>query len=169
MKKILSLILTLFLLMPVFANADLDVSAMSDQELKDTIAACSAELRARATVSPDWVLLFEYRSVKVYQTGDAEIDRFGRLIIPVAIINDMDYPVLISIQDAKCNGWEIFSDGCSTKTGNSKVKDILTFDIRDANIESIDQIDSLTFSWWFINRDNTKDSFTDEYTEHRFW
>lgn len=167
MKRIIVLILSLVLICST-SYADIDVKSMTDQELKSIISSCSSELRSRQTVPPDWVLLFEYKSVQIYQIDEAEIDRFGYLDVPVAICNDMDFPVLVSLHDAKCNGWEIYSDGCSA-SAKSKKKDKLTFKVSDAFVESIDTINSLSFSWWFINRDNTKDSYKEFVDEIRFW
>ena len=169
MKKTVSFLLALVLFLSSFALADYDVKSMSDAELKELISACSAELRARETVPPDWILIYDYRSVQIYQTGAAEISIFGDYLnIPVAVINNNDYPVLISIKDAKINGWEVYSSGCSA-SANSKKKDDISFSIDAAFVKSIDQIDSISFAWKFINSDDTKDHYQHDSEEYRFW
>ena len=85
MKKLLTIILAVSLLLPAIALADLpDVTAYTDQELKDLISACSAELRARNTEEPAGTLVFEHEGVKLYQTGNPRFSS-DYMYIPVSI------------------------------------------------------------------------------------
>ena len=59
MKRLITIILILALAVPAAALADQDISLMTDQELKDMIAACSAEIRSRNTSEPEGILLFD--------------------------------------------------------------------------------------------------------------
>lgn len=145
-------------------------SSLSDQQLKDISALCSSELRSRSSVNSDWILLFEHEDVKVYQFGEAEIDRFGSLCVPVVLVDDSDFGVILSIKNAKCNGFEVFSDGPSTQTPHSKIKGKLTFNVDEAFVDSIDQIESISFTWWVIYRDSDKESYKQAEPEGRlFW
>ena len=167
MKKLLSMILVLILL-PVIALADPDVASMTDQELTDLIAACSAELMARHTVEPDGILIFEYEGVKVYQTGDAAV-LGDYLRIPVALNNENDYEVIIGINTPICNGWEIYASGCSA-AANARKKGTLSFEVSEADVTEIDQIISLTFRWQvFDNNTWTTVYIQEEAEDHRFW
>ena len=169
MKKLIATILIIILL-PIAAMADLpDVTGMTDQELKDLISACSQELRARNTSEPEGILLFEYEGARIYQTGKAEINFMGYLEIPVAIYNDMDIGISFGMDNVTCNGWDIYgsSVGASAK---AKKKDTLMFSVPDAEVKSMDQIDSLRFKWTVTNTETYMFIFKqEEQEEHRFW
>ena len=170
MKKLLAVILAVTMLLPAIALADLpDISGLSDQELKDLISACSQELMSRNKSESEDTLLFEYEDVRVYQAGKPSIDRLGYLTIPVTVYNDMDHEMVITPEDVTCNGWDIFATNCRA-TGNSKNKDELKFKVSDANVKSIDKIDSLLFRWEVIDFTEFDIVYTqEEREEHRFW
>lgn len=168
MKKLLSLLLALALLLPAAALADPDLTAMTDQELKDLIAACSAELRARSTTDPEGTLLFQYEQVRVYQTGDAYISG-DYLYVPVAVYNDMEHEMVMSAESAICNGWDIYAGNCRA-SGHAKKKNEIYFKVGDADITTIDQIVSLAFRWEVYDYDATEKVFKqEESAEYRFW
>lgn len=170
MKKLITIILAVAMLLPAIALADLpDVTAFTDQELKDLISACSAELMARNTSEPEGTLLFEYEGARIYQTGDAEIGFVGYLQIPIAIYNDMDIGVSISVDKAVCNGWDIYGLG-EGASPHAKKKGTLTFAVNDADVTSLDQIESLRFIWTVTNTENYMYIYKQpEPEEHRFW
>ena len=174
MKKLLALILVLALAMPAVSLAEfdimslLDLSTMTDEALRGMINLCSAELMTRHKVDPDGILILDQDNVRVYQTGDAYIS-YGFLRIPVAIVNDNDFEAWVGPDDAKCNGWDIYSSGDSA-SGKGKKKGNLAFNLSDAEIESIDQIESLEFKWSISNFDKFVSVYKDaEREEHRFW
>jgi len=174
MKKLLSLLLVMIML-PIAALANsidlttmFDFSTMTDDALKNIISLCSAELRSRASSDPEGVLLFEYDKIRLYQTGDPYIN-YGILYIPVVICNDGDYEAFVSPDNTICNGWSIYSSGCST-LANSKKKDAISFKIEDAEVTSVDQITSLLFVWNIFDMGTFNTTYQDEQpTEHRFW
>ena len=170
MKKLIILILALSLLLPVVALADLpDVTAMSDQELKDMITACSAELRNRATEDPDGILIFECDGLKIYQIEDASITSSGSLYVKIAIYNELDHDLHIRPDKVMCNDWEIYSGLC-TVSANAKTKSIMSFSLDDANVSSLDQIESFRFIWDIKTKDTYETVFKDDdRIEHRFW
>jgi hypothetical protein len=169
MRKLLSIILAMVLL-PIVALADLpDVTGMSDQELKDMIAACSHELMSRNTSEPEGTLIFEYEGVKVYQIGDPYFDFSGFLRLPVAVYNDTDCEMVISPQETHCNGWDISAGNCRA-TGKAKNKDDIYFEVSDADVTSIDQILNFDFKWQLYDFTNYKVVYLQETKEeHRFW
>lgn len=169
MKKLITVILILSLILPAAALSDLpDVTAFSDQELKDLISACSQELMARNTSEPEGVLLYEYEGVRVYQTGDAYISS-RYLYVPVAVYNDMDHEMVISVENCQINGWDVFGSNCRA-SGKAKKKDDIAFNIEDADVTSIDQISSLRFVWQVYDYEDRKTVYTqEEPEEHRFW
>jgi len=167
MKKLFAMILVIALALPVIALADPDVTSMTDQELRDMITACSAELRARSTTEPDGTLLFETEGLKLYQIGEPRVSS-DYLYIPVAIYNDLDFQVSLSPNVPKINGWEIYSSGASANA-KSKKKDELSFKISDADVTALDQIDSFVFGWTVFNMDTWEFPFESEGEEQRFW
>ena len=168
MKKLITVILILSLLLPAAALAT-DVTSMTDQELKEMIAICSAELISRNTTDISGTLLFEHEGVQLFQNGDAVIGSGGFLRIPVIIVNNTNHEMCISIEDAICNGWSIYSSGAST-VANSKKKDDLSFNVGDADVTSLDQIISLSFKWSVLNFDTFDTVYKQgEQEEHRFW
>jgi hypothetical protein len=170
MKKLITVTLILALLLPAVALADLpDITGMTDQELKDLISACSQELRARNTSEPEGILIFEYEGVRVYQTGDVYFDNRGYLNFPVAVYNDTEHEMVISIEDATCNGWDVSALNCRA-TGKAKHKDDLSIKVIDADVTSIDQIESLAFRWKVLDFTDLKEIYLqEEKEEHRFW
>lgn len=167
MKKLFTLLLVLALALPALVLADPDVTSMTDQELRDMITACSAELRARTTEETDGTLLFETEGLKLYQIGEPRVSS-DYLYIPVAIYNDLDFQVSLSPNVPKINGWEIYSSGASANA-KSKKKGELSFKIADADVTALDQIDSFVFGWSVFNMDTWEFPYVSEGEEQRFW
>ena len=170
MRKLLAIIMFFAIILPSAALSDIDVASMTDKELKDIISICSDELRARATIPQEWVLLFDCDTVQVYQTDEAYIGKtFKNLYVPIAVINDMDYDVIVSLKNIKCNGWEILDELCGA-SAKSKKKEDLSFNIDDAFVDSIDQITSFSFQWCVIvSKEKAESYYKGEIEEQRFW
>ena len=168
MKKLITIILAMAMLLPAVALADLpDVTSLSDQELKDLIEVCSAELASRDTAKEEETLLFDQDGVKLYQTGEAYVyDEY--LYVPVAIHSEKDFELSLGMENVKINGWETYSNGVFVIAG-AKKKDKLTFKIADADISEISQIESLEFSWVVFNNETWEFLYRGEIEEHRFW
>lgn len=171
MKKLITIILAVTLFLPAVALADLpDVSGLSDQELKDLIAACSAELMSRNVTEPEGTLLFNAGGMRAYQTGNAYIDDSGLLRIPVTICNDLNERAAISLEDETCNGWDIMSQGGAETKANSKKKAEMFFWVNKADVTDISQIDSLRFRWTVFSMESAQTLYEqEEIEEHRFW
>ena len=167
MKKLFTMLVVIVLAMPAIAMADLDVASMTDQELRDMIAACSAELRTRNTVEPDGTLLFETEGLRLYQIGEPHISS-DYLYIPVAVHNDLGFQLSLSPKVAKINGWEVYSNGVLV-SAEAKKKDELSFKIADADVTELAQIDSIRFAWTVFNMDTWEFPYEGEEEELRFW
>ena len=168
MKKLLTLILALALILPAAALADPDVKSMTDQQLRDLISACSAELQARATTPEGWILLLEYESVQLYQIGEAKLGSSKIITVPVAIINNSDKDVSIDAADVLCNGWEIDCWGPKA-SANTKKKGELQFFADDSDVESLEDVSSILFVWKIWDSDYNVIYKDEEPAEHRFW
>ena len=167
MKKLVIVTLILALILPAIALADLpDVSGMTDQELKDMINAASTELMARNTTEPEGTLLYEYDGISLYQTGDAYIKR-GYIHVPAVMINNRSQSSHIDMENVVCNGWECSGSIGTYVSENAKKRVEIEINVNDANITSLDEIESLKFKWtvgenyMFINKEESE--------EHRFW
>lgn len=172
MKKLIAivLILAVAMLLPCFAVGDVDVSGMTDHELKDTIAACAAELRIRHETTPDGILLFDAGGMRMYQTGDAYINNQGLLMVPVTICNDLDERAAILFEEETCNGWDIMSNGGAETKPKSKKKAEITFWVNDADVKEISEIESLSFKWTVFSMESATVLYEQENAEqYRFW
>lgn len=170
MKKLITVVLIIAMLLPVAAMADLpDVTALSDQELKDLVSAASAELMARNASDPEGTLRYEYEGARIYQTGPAEINFLGYLEIPVAVYNDMDFSISFGMDTVTCNGWDIYGDSAGA-SAKAKKKESLMISLADADVTAIDQIDSFRFKWTVTNTETYMYIYKQEESEeHRFW
>lgn len=168
MKKLITIILAMAMLLPAVALADLpDVAAFTDQELRDLITAASAELLARNTAEPDGILIFEKDGIKLYQTGEPTLSS-EYMHIPVAVYNDTDFEMNVSPENAKINGWEVYSGGIVVGAKARKKGDI-AFNIANADVTELGQIDSLRFSWLVFNQETWERPYEGEEEEYRFW
>lgn len=170
MKKLIAIIMALVIILPVVALAELpDITSFSDQELKDLISACSAELMTRRTYNPEGILLFEYEGAKVYQTGKATVDSSGHLRVPVVVYNDMDCGIAFGAENVICNGWDVAGGGVKA-SAKAKSKENLLFLLGDAEITSLEQIESLRFKLTVTNTDTFMYLYKqEELEERRFW
>lgn len=168
MKKLITIILAMAMLLPVVALADLpDITSLSDQELKDLIEVCSAELASRDTAKAEETLLFDQDGVKLFQTGEAYVyDEY--MYIPVAIHSEKDFELSLGMENVKLNGWDVYSSGVFV-SANAKKKGELSFKIADADVSEISQIESLEFSWVIFNNETWEFPYRGEVEEHRFW
>ena len=172
MKKLLTIILALSLLLPTIAMADLpDVTAFTDQELRELIDACSAELTKRSTKEDGKVLLLDQAGVTVYQNGEAEISSFtGAIVVPVIIENTLEKRVMVNIEDVMCNGWNCSGICGGALQPKSKMKDNLYLSVADAEIKKLDDVTSLSFRWVLFSPDDISYPYKQpEPEEHRFW
>ena len=169
MKKLLCILVTV-LLIPAAVLAGPDVSSMTDQELRDLIGQCSAELMARNNDDDAGVLIFDESGVRVYQIGKAYISSIaGYLMVRVAIYNDTEYDLRIGINKAHCNGWDIQGD-CGSVSAHSKSKNDLLLTVVDADVSDLSQIDSLSFAWTAFRTDIYDYYILQESPEeYRFW
>ena len=169
MKKLLATILIIVLL-PIAALADLpDVTGMTDQELKDLISACSKELMARNTVEPEGIVLFDEAGIRLYQTGDAYIER-GRIKVPCAMYNDLDIMASVSPINVSCNSYSTFGYSGSELQPHSWAKCELDFATSELELKSLDEVISLLFSWQIYSLEKPGIVYEQkEREEHRFW
>lgn len=154
-----------------FALAEVDVSGLTDQELKNLISDCSAELRKRATSSdPDGVLLFDHGGMRLYQTGDAFISDSGRITVPVVLFNDLETSTAsLSPIFVVCNGVATSGDIGPWIPPQSMTTTVIDFATMDVGLQSLDDVFSLVFQWQIYAAGEGVLLETSEREEHRFW
>ena len=169
-RRFLILMVSAVLLCSV-ALAEVDVSGLSDQELKDLISDCSAELRKRAaSTDPEGVLLFDQGGMRLYQTGDAFVSDSGRLEIPVALYNDLETTTAgLSPESVVCNGVFVYGYLGPWIPPQSMTFTELDFATEDCRIDSVDDVFSLLFQWQIYSPEEGVMLKTPEREEHRFW
>ena len=164
-------VIILALILSLFANisfAELEVSSMTDDELKAIITLCSSELRSRHTVEEEGILIFDQGGMRLYQIGEAEITFRGRISIPVMIYNDLEINAALSPTWVVCNGYSIGGNCGSSLPPKSKKESILDFSSEDLKLSSLDEIDSFIFGWSIYSFD-VGSVLQTESEEHRFW
>ena len=169
-RRFLILMVSAVLLCSV-ALAEVDVSGLNDQELKDLISDCSAELRKRAaSTDPEGVLLFDQGGMRLYQTGDAFISDSGRLKVPVTLCNDLESSTAsLSPVFVVCNCVSTGGYLGSWIPPQSMTFTELDFATEDCRISSVDDVFSLVFQWQIYAVGEGVLLETPEREEHRFW
>lgn len=169
MKKLIVLFVALVILLPVVGLADpADVSSMTDEELKEMISACSAELMKRNTNEPEGILLFEYDGYFVYQTDEAYI-KGDYILVPVLLMNNRETETSVGIREAVLNGWDInVSIMGASLNEKSKKRDEIRISLKDTGVSSLEDVESFIFRW--TATEGVRYVFKEEErTEHRFW
>lgn len=145
MKKIIVLLIACMLLFSS-AFAESDVKSMSDDELKSLIQLCANELRERH-MTDEGVLLFDEGGMRLYQTGEATIDDFGRIKIPVVVCNDLELSASLDPVNVACNGFTVQGYCGATVQPKSKMITELDFATEELALKSLKDVDSLIFGW----------------------
>ena len=169
-RRFLILIISAALLCST-ALAEVDLSGLTDQELKDLISGCSAELRKRAASSdPEGVLLFDQGGIRLYQTGDAFIDDSGRIKVPVTLFNDLEASTAsLSPVFVVCNGVAVSGDIGPWIPPQSMTVTEMDFATMDVGLHSLDDVFSLVYQWQIYAAGEGVLLETLEREEHRFW
>ena len=164
-NRILSIVLLLSLLCsPVLA--ELDIKSMSDEELRDTIAACSAELRNRSQTDKG-TLLYQGESFSVYQTSPAYLSSTGRVEIPVTIYNNYDQIVWIAPEHCTINGFTVQGYGLINIVAHSAIIGELDFATEKLGLTSAENL-SVSFQWKVLDEKYKQLLLTEERFEYHF-
>lgn len=172
MKKLLAVILSIVLLLPAIALADLpDLTVMSDQELKDLASLIADEFRSRNySKDENGILLIDEGGIRIFKTGESYISKSGRLEIPVLIYNDLDVSANFSFKNTTVNDFAVQGYSYYSIPPHSKVIDELDFSSEDIGLNSTEDIFSLRFSWVIYSPDTNKYEYEHpEIEEHSFW
>ena len=150
MKKALSIILASVMLIAMScAGADLDYSTMTDSELQKVVDSARTELFSRKQKEENGnLVVVDKDGIQLTLTGETGIYPADFLRFYATIVNGSDKTVSVFIDKAYINGWEVYGgiDAKQTEPGR-KVKARLSFDMADADIASIDEIEDITFRY----------------------
>lgn len=155
MRKTLSLcvVLLLAICLPALSE-DLDMSALTDAELRQIVDAASSELARRATGAEDGVpfaagvTLLSVDGYAVTLTGNYGFDRFdedsARLTLEVVAENNSANTLGLSIDDAAANDWVVFATTIPPISPGQKIKGELDFDMDDAGLFDFAELNTLS-------------------------
>lgn len=145
MKKLILATVLLLSVIAVSAIAEIDPASMTDEELKATIAACTAELSSRAETEKG-ILLYQDENFSVYQTAAPYLSSSGRVEIPVTVYNDSDQLVWISPDHCTINGFTVQGYGLINIVPHSAIIGELDFASEKLNLTSAENL-SISVQW----------------------
>ena len=158
MKKFISMILILVLsIAATFAFAEgVDVSSMTDEELRAIVDSARNELVKRELTAEADTVLFDAEGVKMYLTGNSRVSSDGEYAyFEVVVVNDTDVEVGITVESASINGWDVFGSDVYGTSAGKKQKAEMFFKIADAEISTIEEIDDLELTFRLFDSDNS--------------
>ena len=166
MKKRIFAIVLLLAVIAVSAFAEIDTASMTDEELRATIAACSAELRSRAETEKG-ILLYQDENFSVYQTADPYLSGSGRVKIPVTAYNNSDQVVWISPEYCAVNGFTVQGYGLINIVPHSAIIGELDFATEKLNLTSVENL-SVSFQWKMLDEKYKVILLTQERFDYHF-
>lgn len=166
MKKLLTIAMLLSLICTT-ALAELDVKSMTDEELRATITACAAELNSRRATDKG-TLLFQAENLSVYQTGEAYIDKYGRLEVPITMYSSYDVVVSPSPVFAAVNGFTVQAYGLTNIAPQTAMIGKLDFATESLSLNAIEDVYQVVFQWQVYSPGNGVLLLTEERYEYTF-
>lgn len=146
MKRILSALMVCVLLFCCgFASAEVDLSKLSETELRALIDAAYLEMVKYHPAASDGSILDEDEYIRVIFTGKMELDMFDSLNISVIVENLTDKNIIIGFNDAACNGWAIW-EATASVPANKKAKADLSFmnAVVDAELSDVSEVKEIS-------------------------
>ena len=149
MKRLISLVLVLLLMIPVIAYAE-DYSAWETEQLRETQNAIRNELLSRELIAAKDTILIDQDGVKLYLTGDYEFSG-DYLRLNCVLINNTDKEISIDFEAVSINGWEVYGSGTGSVSAGKKKKDTLTFNAADAEVTEYEQIEEIEIKMYIYD------------------
>lgn len=150
MKKIISLVLAFFLLLPAFVSAE-NYTSMTTDELLSMLDAIRVELATRKLDNSEEKVLVDAEGIKWYITGDPILKQYSdgncTLILNAIITNSTDADIIYDLKDTYINGWSISCSCISTLPAGKKEKREITFYRvhEKCELSDITQLDDIEF------------------------
>ena len=156
MKKVLVAILALFMLFgsTVGFAEGIDLSGMSEEELKNLIDAARLEMTKYHPVIEEGMILYEDENIKMTYTGTMEIDMFDQLVLKVIVENNSEHNLIISCGNVSCNGWSIW-DASIDVPAKKKAKTELTFmdAVESAELTAVEDVQDIECDIYYFDED----------------
>ncbi|MGI6739158.1 MAG: hypothetical protein ACOX54_07240 [Christensenellales bacterium] len=150
MKRTVSIFMIIMLLVTSVSFAEeIDYASLSAEKLHKIINLARNELVIRESVAAKDVYLIDEENLKIYLTGNQEIDWMGYLALGVVVINNTDKTITVGIKNSSINGWEVDNIFWAQVSANKKKKDELSFKIEDADISAIEEIEEIEIAFYY--------------------
>ncbi|HHU02345.1 MAG TPA: hypothetical protein GXZ91_04345 [Christensenellaceae bacterium] len=150
MKRTVSIFMIIMLLVTSVSFAEeIDYASLSAEKLHKIINLARNELVIRESVAAKDVYLIDEENLKIYLTGNQEIDWMGYLALGVVVINNTDKTITVGIKNSSINGWEVDNIFWAQVSANKKKKDELSFKIEDADISAIEEIVEIEIAFYY--------------------
>lgn len=142
-------------------STGIDLTALSDAELQALIDDARRELARRSggvsasDICENGSVLYEDASIRITMSGELELSEYDELILPIVIENLTDRNLIISLEHASCNGWEISSPVASVSAGK-KARDTFEFYdiVEDAGLTSVEDVQEIEGSIRYFDEDD---------------
>lgn len=151
MNRVILLAVVLLLSVVFAAAAEPDYVNMTDEELQDMVNRASAELEQRTTAAgPENTVIFDALGTTITVTG-VEVKKTWNyntgLILHTTIVSASDYSIEGIIINSAVNGWEVDHTGIIEISAGHKEKADFSFDLEGAEIETLEQVETLELSF----------------------
>ena len=164
MRRLFALVLVSILMSCSVASAEaIDLTAMSQDELIALIDNARLELSKYLPYAEKGTVLYEDENIKITLNGEITFDDYDNMLVDIIIENYSSYNLLISTDNASCNGWDINSATASV-SANKKAKATLDFydAVIDADLSSVEDVEDITCSIRYFDSDGNGFRFTSE-------
>ena len=161
-KSFIALFLALALLMTsgvAFATSSLDLSSMTQSELRSLIDQARLELLKYDAAIQGARVLFDHDGAKVTLQGITYVD--DSIKVGFIFENNSSVPCGVQIAKAYINGWETSRGQLTAINPGKKAKKTVTFyDVSECDVLAATDVQDIEFTMYSFNGDSYKTIFT---------
>ncbi len=171
MKKIFSVIIAIVIFINIFpcvASAQ-GYDGLSDEELIAEYNAIRLELASRGYTAENKRILLDDKDIQIYISGDYTVSEewYGvTLQIPVVIINNRQDNITVQMRNTSVNGWACEVMFSADVPAQKKLKDELTFELDETDIETLEDFEDAEFSFHVFDSANIMTTILDSESIH---
>lgn len=126
------------------SGEEFDLSALTEDELWDVIAAARMELGKYNPAIAEGVVLYEDENIKITLNADPYIDEYGTLTLAVIVENFTDMNIIASIDNCQINGWDCYGPTVSVTAGGKSKTEMDFYDVaEDAEVNDISELQEI--------------------------
>ena len=167
MKRIISIILILMLLVMSTVAYATNYSSMTEEQLKEQFDAIRNELCVKGLKAENKTIIVDKKGYQIYINGDISVGKMYDwdtdiyLFIPVVVVNSTSHNLNMLVENSSVNGWGVSgSKDWSSVPAGKKVKGNLYFEVNNADVETISDFTDVEFSLKVYDDDTWNDLFT---------